>query len=201
MGAVAPAPRPAERVVRACARLVGAGRHQVQARLASLRRLIDERHDQARAQLRTGPACGPRLVVVIDGARRLRALDGVAEVLRRGPEVGVLALCLDEHATDLPEECNVTVVAEAGSVSRLAVWRKGCDPVTSVIADGMDPEPAARLARALAPVVDLAPRRPAGGELPGTVRLLDLLGHWTTLPPAMWCRPGRPRLAAGRPGL
>ncbi|MBO0748701.1 MAG: hypothetical protein J2O47_10125, partial [Acidimicrobiaceae bacterium] len=159
-----------------CARLVGAGRHQVEARLATLRRLIDERRDQARTQLQTGPVRGARVVVVIDGARGFRALDGVAEVLRHGPEVGVLALCLDEHANNLPEECNVTVVAEAGSVSRVAVRRKEAEPVTGVIADGMDPASAARLARALAPVVDLAPRRGRSGELPRTVRLLDLLG-------------------------
>ncbi|MCL2395557.1 MAG: FtsK/SpoIIIE domain-containing protein, partial [Acidimicrobiaceae bacterium] len=159
-----------------CARLVGAGRHQVEARLATLRRLIDERRDQARTQLQTGPVRGARVVVVIDGARQLRALDGVAEILRQGPEVGVLALCLDEHANNLPEECNVTVVAEAGSASRVAVRRKGSEPVRGVIADGIDPTSAARLARALAPVVDLAPRRGASGELPRTVGLLDLLG-------------------------
>lgn len=160
-----------------CRRLVGAGREQVEDRLAVLRRLIDDRHETARNQLRSGPPPAARMLVVIDGARPMRALDGVTDVLRRGPEAGVLALCLDDHETSLPEECRVTVAPSNSTGTRVVVRGRGTVPVDDVIADGMSPEMAEEVARALCPVRD-ASRGAAGatGELPRSVRLLDLLG-------------------------
>ena len=52
----------------------------------------------------------PAVVVVLDGARTLRQLPGVAQVLRDGPAVGVLAVCLDDAERLLPQECTATVV-------------------------------------------------------------------------------------------
>lgn len=45
----------------------------------------------------------PDLVVVLDGARRLRALPGVVTLLRDGPAVGVYSICLDADERLLPE--------------------------------------------------------------------------------------------------
>ena len=57
------------------------------------------------------PALGPEiLLVVLDGARALRALPGMPQVLARAPQAGVYTLCLDETQRLLPEEC-ATVVA------------------------------------------------------------------------------------------
>ena len=160
-----------------CSRLVGVGRQQVEDRLTVLRRLIDDRLETARSQLRAGPPLGSRILVVLDGARRLRTLDGIAEVLRRGPEAGVFALCLDEHETSLPEECQVAVVASNPSGSRAVVHRKGAAPVEGVIVDGVSTEGAERVSRALASLRESGPGQGGRGvELPRSVRLLDLLG-------------------------
>jgi S-DNA-T family DNA segregation ATPase FtsK/SpoIIIE len=166
-----------------CQRLVGAGRQQVEDRLATLGRLVDERVEAARDQLRSGPPAGPRLLVVVDGARRLRAAQGMADLLRRGPEAGVVALCLDDHEDNLPEECRVTVVwppesADAfggGGRSRVTLRVHGRQPVEGIFADGCSEAVAHQVARALAPIRD--PDQAGGpGGVPRTVRLLDLVG-------------------------
>ena len=115
-----------------------------------------------------------RVVVVLDGARALRQLPGVASLLRDGPPVGVLSVCLDEQERLLPEECQATVVV-AGSRAR--VQRTGQTPVADVLLDQVGPEWAERVARALTPLRDIADDGedgPAG--LPSSCRLLDLLG-------------------------
>ncbi|MDQ2729579.1 MAG: FtsK/SpoIIIE domain-containing protein, partial [Actinomycetota bacterium] len=159
------------------ARFVGAGRQQAEERLAALRRLIDDRREVARNQLRTGPPPAARVLVVLDGARRLRALEGLTDVLRAGPDAGVVALCLDDHETSLPEECRVTVAASNKAGTRVVVRRRGAEPVNDVIADGMGTEMADEVARALAPVRDSGPATGGGAaELPRSLRLLDLVG-------------------------
>ena len=44
----------------------------------------------------------PDVVVVLDGARRLRLLPGVVQVLKQGPAVGIYCLCLDADERLLP---------------------------------------------------------------------------------------------------
>ena len=48
---------------------------------------------------------------MLDGARRLRELRGLADLLREGPAVGVYAVCLDADEASLPDECRATAVA------------------------------------------------------------------------------------------
>ncbi|MBO0894914.1 MAG: hypothetical protein J2O39_11095, partial [Acidimicrobiales bacterium] len=156
----------------ACRRLVGASRAQVEARVSELRSLIDERQELAGSSLRDGPAPGPVFLVVVDGARRMRAIEGLADLLRRGPELGVVALCLDETATSLPEESRVTVEA----AGRLSLRVPGAGPADGVTADGVVAAVAEEIARALAPVCDATPRARGQTDLPHTVRLLDLIG-------------------------
>ncbi len=158
-----------------CRRLVAAGRQQVEERLADLRRLIDERQEATRTLLADQPA-GRRVVVVLDGARRLRVVDGLSDVLRRGPGAGVYALCLDEHEHNLPEECRVAVSPEPEVNSRVILRRKGVEPVADILPDGMSEDTATRLALAIAPLRDAAGVAPGGGEVPRSARLLELLG-------------------------
>ncbi len=164
----------------ACRRLVGAGRAQVESRVAELLHLIDERPQPAGSSWRDDPSPGPIFLVVVDGARRMRAVEGLADLLRRGPERGVVALCLEESATSLPQESRVTV-ASAGRRS-LCTPRAG---VRGVIGDALSAVGAEEIARALAPVRDATPSPTSVGggilgrgqtDLPPTVRLLDLLG-------------------------
>lgn len=114
----------------------------------------------------------PDVLVIADGARRLRDVPGMVQVLAEGPSVRVFSVCLDEQERLLPEESNGVVLAEAG---RLTVKRPGTPDVPAVRVDQVDPEWCEQVARALAPVRDVSPEHDAG--LPQRVRLLDLLGQ------------------------
>jgi DNA segregation ATPase FtsK/SpoIIIE, S-DNA-T family len=117
-----------------------------------------------------GTTDGPAVLVVLDGARLLRALPGVIQLLRDGPAVGVYTLCIDTDPRLLPEECRALVVAE-GPTIRLRVQDRA--DVAALRPD----LPAAswydRVARGLAPLR-------VGGDaedsaLPSSARLLALL--------------------------
>ena len=155
-----------------CRRLVGASRAQVETRLGELLHLIDERDALSGSDLRDGPGPGPAFLVVVDGARRMRALEGLAELLRRGPRLGVVALCLEAAGTSLPAESRMVIEGSG----RLALRSFGAGPVEGVIGDGISAPLAREIARALAPVRDATPAAKGQTDLPPTVRLLDLLG-------------------------
>lgn len=159
----------------ACRRMVATDRVQAEARIAELGRLVAERRGEQRAGLRESAPVGRRLLVVLDGARLLRGLTGVADLLADGPGVGVYALCLDTDEASLPDECRATVVYTNPAGTRARVSRPGREPVEDVLADGLPAEVAAELARALAPVRVLGARFGDEG-LPDSVGLLDLAG-------------------------
>lgn len=170
--------------------LVGTDARTVGARLAELARLVE-----ARAALRpthgTWAPPGPDVLVVLDGARRLRALPGVVALLRDGPGVGVHVLCLEEEARALPEECRAVVVVREGSLS---LSRPRADPVEGAVPDLVDDGWAPRVARALAPLRDTTADAEAEGGVPRTARLLDCLGLPDPDPAgvlARWRRDGR----------
>ncbi|WP_234326158.1 FtsK/SpoIIIE domain-containing protein [Streptomyces sp. NRRL S-495] len=112
----------------------------------------------------------PDVLVIADGARHLRDVPGMVQVLTEGPGVRVFSVCLDAQERLLPEECG-TVVLAAGH--RLTVRRTGAPDLTEVRADLVDADWCEQVARALAPVRDVSPEHDAG--LPQLVRLLDLL--------------------------
>lgn len=135
-----------------CARLVATDAVQADARLAELRRLVDERVEERRLALRQGPPPGRTMLVVLDGARRLRDLPGLAGLLAAGPAAGVHALCLDADEPSLPDECGATLVAADASGSRAMLRRRGHPPEPDVLVDGLTLPAAAAAARALAPL-------------------------------------------------
>ncbi|WP_406087134.1 FtsK/SpoIIIE domain-containing protein [Kitasatospora purpeofusca] len=112
----------------------------------------------------------PDVLVIADGARQLRDVPGMVQVLTEGPGVRVFSVCLDAQERLLPEECG-TVVLAAGH--RLTVRRTGAPDLTEVRADLVGAGWCEQVARALAPVRDVSPEHDAG--LPQLVRLLDLL--------------------------
>ncbi|CCH32632.1 FtsK/SpoIIIE domain-containing protein [Actinosynnema sp. NPDC047251] len=155
-----------------CRRMVATDAEQAEARVAELSRLVDERTAEHRRVLGDGPPKGRAVLVVLDGARRLRDLGGVADLLTRGPAAGVHALCLDAEENSLPDECGATVVI-GGSGTRARVSRPGLDVVADVLVDGLLPDVAADLGRALAPLRLLGDR---GGDssLPDRARFTDV---------------------------
>ncbi|MGH3663060.1 MAG: FtsK/SpoIIIE domain-containing protein, partial [Micromonosporaceae bacterium] len=160
----------------ACRRMVASDRGQAEARISELRRLMDERRAERQAGLRHSLPGGRRVLLVLDGARRLRDLPGLADVLADGPTLGVYAVCLDTSEASLPDECRATVVVSSPSGSRVKVNRPEKLPQDEVLADGMPRRLASRLARALAPIRVLGARFGDDGDLPDSVRFLELAG-------------------------
>ncbi len=151
---------------------IGYGTESCARRVAELTALIAERATATAAE-RRGKSAGPDVLVVLDGARRLRSLPGVTQILREGPAVGVRAVCLDAEELLLPEECLAVVAEEPGGTVR--VGRSGRGTVTGVRPDLVSADYCRSLARAMGPLRD-----PGGGDeeaavLPASARLLDVL--------------------------
>src|SRR4029079_5573850 len=52
---------------------------------------------------------GPKILVVLDGARQLRRIPGMPQLLAAAKRTGIYAVCIDESARVLPEECAVVL--------------------------------------------------------------------------------------------
>ncbi|MGW2562715.1 FtsK/SpoIIIE domain-containing protein [Streptomyces sp. NPDC001514] len=149
---------------------VGTDTESAARRVAELTSLISARVAMTREQ-RTGRE--PDVLVVLDGARRLRSLPGVVQILRDGPAVGVHAICLDDEERLLPEECLAVVVEERGGTLRVGL--SGSATLTGVRADTVSAEWCRSVARALGPVRDTGGADDEGAVLPSASRLLDVL--------------------------
>ena len=157
--------------------LVGLDADQIRHRVAELVALLDVRADQTGWSAQ--PWNGRSVVVVLDGARELRRVPGVARLLADGPAGGVYVLCLDEHPVALPVECGATVEVVGETDTTLRVTVRDCAAVDSVVMDGVSETWAHGVARALAPLDDATPDDTTA-ELPTDARLLDLLSFDAT---------------------
>ncbi|MFI6293984.1 FHA domain-containing protein [Nonomuraea sp. NPDC050790] len=119
--------------------------------------------------LMADPPEGEEVVVLLDGARSLRELPGLREVLRDGPAAGVYTICADRRGMS---ECRAVCELDG---TDLLLTHPGAGLPAPIQPEYMDVEAAGRVARALAPLRDRAePDTPA--------RLLDLLGMKTPTP-------------------
>ncbi|MGH3865458.1 MAG: FtsK/SpoIIIE domain-containing protein [Pseudonocardiaceae bacterium] len=125
------------------------------------------------------------IMVILDGARRLRLLPGVIQILKEGPSVGVYAVCLDADERLLPAECQATVAVDPDG--SLRVRQAGEDPVDNVRPEYVTPAWCERLARGLAPLRDISGAEEEAA-LPGACRLLDLLALEPPTPEAIMAR-------------
>lgn len=116
----------------------------------------------------------PNVLLVLDGARLLRRVPGVPQLLTEGPQYGILALCLDEDERLLPEECKAVVAWSPDAAHHVRVRGYGLEAVGDVLADQVTTEWCDLLARSLAPVRDVS-RDDADAALPTSARLLNLL--------------------------
>ncbi|MGH3388718.1 MAG: FtsK/SpoIIIE domain-containing protein, partial [Actinomadura sp.] len=113
------------------------------------------------------------ILVVLDGARALRELPGMAQVLQLGPTVGIYAVCVDDDQRLLPEECTTVAVCDRDRPGTVRL--RGGNSSAEVIADHVDTVWCDRLARAMAPIRDIG-RDDADSVIPNSARLLSLLG-------------------------
>ncbi|MCW2790383.1 MAG: cell division protein FtsK [Aeromicrobium sp.] len=117
------------------------------------------------------PRLGPDIVVVFDGARRLRSLPGVVALLKQGPAHGIYAICLDTDERLLPEEAAAVVLETPRGVT---LRQQRVTVVDDIIPDLVEPAWLSRVARSLAPLRDIS-----GGDddsvLPAACRLTEVM--------------------------
>ncbi|MBF9069548.1 FtsK/SpoIIIE domain-containing protein [Streptacidiphilus fuscans] len=165
--------------------LVGADAETLGHRVAELTELIKARR-QARLNAGGGAvSADPDVIVVMDGARRLRALPGVVTILQEGPAVGVLSICVDADERTLPEECSTVVVGGPGRPVGLRRQRE--EQIDGIRADEVVDDWFDAVGRCLAPLRDVSDGQ---GEtaLPGAARLLEVLGLEELTPGAIAAR-------------
>ncbi|MFI9645766.1 FtsK/SpoIIIE domain-containing protein [Streptomyces sp. NPDC052040] len=171
--------------------LVGADAETLGHRVAELTELIKARR-QARLNAGAGAASAdPDVIVVMDGARRLRALPGVVTILQEGPAVGVLSICVDADERTLPEECATVVVGGPGSRASLRRQREA--QIDGIRADEVADTWYEAVGRCLAPLRDVSEGQ-GEAALPASARLLEVLGLEEPTAPqiaARWRASGR----------
>jgi S-DNA-T family DNA segregation ATPase FtsK/SpoIIIE len=153
---------------------VGVDEESTARRIAELHAMMQHRRAIADdAASLGGAAAGPfaPVLVVLDGARRLRLLPGVPELLQGGPRVRMYFLCLDADERLLPEECRAVLNAVQGDYT---VRVTGQPVVEGVRPDVVSTAWAELTARALAPVRDVSDVA-AAGSVPTSSRLLDVI--------------------------
>ncbi|MGH3721044.1 MAG: FtsK/SpoIIIE domain-containing protein [Pseudonocardiaceae bacterium] len=164
--------------------LVGTDADTVARRVAELAAIVTARCKALRESSAVRFA-DPDVMVILDGARRLRLLPGVVQILKEGPSVGVYAVCLDADERLLPAECQATVAVDPEG--GLQVRQAGEDPVANIRPEYVTPAWCERLARGLAPLRDISGDAEEAA-LPGACRLLDLLGLEPPTPDAIMAR-------------
>jgi S-DNA-T family DNA segregation ATPase FtsK/SpoIIIE len=148
--------------------MVGNDAETLGRRVAELGQMIDAR---SRAGASGGPVSEPDVVVVVDGARRLRALPGLVRILKEGPGVGIYAVCIDADRRLLPEECTAVIVLGPTTAD---LFQQRSDDILGVRTDVLPTAWFSQVARALSPIVDINDDA-AEGALPSSSRLVDVL--------------------------
>jgi DNA segregation ATPase FtsK/SpoIIIE, S-DNA-T family len=165
-----------------CVALVGADPQTVARRVAELAGQAAERMRNLSGpgpQSGFGPGGrGPedlehRTLVILDGARTLRRVAGMPQVLATARLAGVSAVCIDDTERELPEECAAVVSFDPYNPGFVTV--RGTETTGLVLADQVGPGWSDRVARSLAPIRDIS-REDGQAAIPSSARLLDLLG-------------------------
>src|SRR5690625_3769904 len=166
--------------------LFGADTESLARRIAEVGAIIEARTSALR-ESRSATFEDPDIVVVLDGARRLRSMPGVIQILAAGPKVGVRTICLDTDERLLPEECNAVAVQTS---SGLEVRQQRVQQTEQVRPDITPWKWFQRVARALSAIRDVTDTG-TDSSLPSGCRLLDVMdleppttggiaGRWAT---------------------
>ncbi|GAA4621773.1 FtsK/SpoIIIE domain-containing protein [Actinoallomurus vinaceus] len=191
-------PHSAPREGEECVALIGADPESVARRITELAIRITERRRAADGSssglLGAGQGSGPYdILLVMDGARQLRRVPGMPQVLSRGPAYGLHAICVDDDERLLPEECTAVAVWDWDRPDHVRLRGHGLDSIGPILADQVSTGWSDRMARALAPVRDVS-RDDAESMVPREARLLEILGMPTPTAAhvqAIWAAGGR----------
>ncbi|WIE64919.1 FtsK/SpoIIIE domain-containing protein [Curtobacterium sp. MCLR17_036] len=152
--------------------LIGADGESIGRRLAELTQVLAERRAERAKNGMNRSRFSPEIVVVLDGARRLRAMPGVVGLLRDGPACGIRLVCIDDEEWQLPEECVATVTHR--TPTELVLRRQLAAPVELVLADRVRDDWYDDVARAVSPLRDTS-GSDGDGLVPDAARLLDVV--------------------------
>ncbi len=151
--------------------MLGTEQESIGRRVGEMSILVAERLAAMEGPGRSRGTPAPDYVVVLDGARSLRALPGIVSLLRDGPRVGVNILCLDDDERSLPEECQAIIRCSAEGVT---LHQTKAEDIRCIHADQVETAWTDRIGRALAPVRDATPSEEDAG-LPRSARLLECI--------------------------
>lgn len=134
-------------------------------RLNELSQIIEHRQEESKdKEVESFRA----IVVVFDGARKLRQWPGASRVLAEGPSVGVFAICLDSEERFLPEESRA-IISEQNQVWTLRRDRQ--DALEKVTLDLPNWNWFEWVARAVAPIRDASEENDSA--IPSSARFLE----------------------------
>jgi S-DNA-T family DNA segregation ATPase FtsK/SpoIIIE len=153
---------------------VGNDPETVTGRVNELAALLKARREAVRGQ-RLDRSHFPAHLIVLDGARALRSVPGLAPLLTDGPDHGIFAICLESAERLLPEECTASIVVSEADPARLVVKRSGFDPLPGVLGEQVSEAYAGTVARAIAAIRDVSHDEDES-SLPDSARLLDVVG-------------------------
>jgi S-DNA-T family DNA segregation ATPase FtsK/SpoIIIE len=156
-----------------CRATVGLGTSQAAARIGELAAIVEARRTQQTTATAAERSHDRPVLLVLDGARALRSVPGLASVLSDGPAVGVHTVALEQDARLLPEECTATAVVTGASRTRIDLRIDGQRDLCGVVAEAVSMPYAETVARALAPLRDDSRDRGAEG-LPAAVRWTEV---------------------------
>nr|WP_269328727.1 FtsK/SpoIIIE domain-containing protein [Kineosporia babensis] len=149
---------------------VGNDPETVAHRVNELVQLIKARQEARGSQLGTVLFAEPDVLVVMDGARWLRDVPGVMNILVQGPAVRVFTIGVDAMERLLPEECTAVVRADHDG---LTLRQRDLPNVSRIRPDDVGLDWCEDVARSLSSLRDVTPDEIAG--LPQQVGLLELL--------------------------
>jgi len=138
--------------------------------VSTLEDLIDQR---AAADGEPNPI--PAVVVVIEGDAAVEH-SRLAQLAETGPRHGVFVLWVANDLNQLPAACKTYVDLSRDGVGGVAGFVRTATAVTPLVVERAEPEAATRLARELAPVVDIGARIDDASDLPRSVSLLTING-------------------------
>jgi S-DNA-T family DNA segregation ATPase FtsK/SpoIIIE len=152
--------------------LIGNDEETVAHRVSELLGIITRRSEARKSAMSKALFTDPDIVVVVDGARRLRDTPGLVQILTDGPAVRVFSLCIDREVRLLPEEA--TAVVDDDGDGGVTLRQDGVPEVAGIRPDLIHPGWCDTVARSLAPLRDAT--LDEGNVLPAEVRLLEMLG-------------------------
>jgi S-DNA-T family DNA segregation ATPase FtsK/SpoIIIE len=147
--------------------LVGTDEQSIDTRLAELSALIADRRLTGNQSSASSTTPLPRIVVLIDGTRRLHGRPGLSDLLIDGPAAGVYTICIEDDENWLPPGCHEVIACRPGGAT-LRITGGQVRP------DQVEPAWTDQVSRLLAPLRDVS--RVSAPDEPQDAGLLALLG-------------------------